>query len=803
MRLQGRAAIFGNIHDVGELKKAEEKIRQAQAAAEAASKAKGDFLANMSHEIRTPMNAILGLARLALKTELTPRQTDYLEKIQAAGTSLLGIINDVLDFSKIEAGRLELESAPFNLDAVLDNLAGLIAVKAHEKEAVEVLFRIGADVPRTLVGDALRLGQVLINLAGNAVKFTERGEIVVATELVGTAGASARIRFSVRDTGIGLTDEQTARLFESFSQADTSTTRRFGGTGLGLAICKRLVGMMGGEIEVDSVPGRGSTFSFTADFGLAGSPADRRRDPPAGLAGMRVLVVDDHPTSRVILREMLESFTFEVTTAASGAAGLAEFERARDGRPYDLVVMDWKMPGMDGLEAARRIKAGAARRPPPVLLVTAFGCEDIRREAEAAGLEGVLPKPVSAALLFDTILAIFGRRPSAPSAAGAAEPMGRACDRLAGRRVLLVEDNEINQQVALETLRGAGLAAALAVNGREAVARVARERFDVVLMDVQMPVMDGYAAAMEIRRWEAEGRNSESGSGKAEGGRRKEGLPPIPIIAMTANAMPGDAAKSLAAGMNDHLTKPIDPDTLFETLARWITVGTGCRRAPALPAADGGGPREETVLPDGLPGFDLAQGLRRLQGNRTLYRRLLVEFADRHRHEAEELRHALAAGDFDRARHRLHTVKGVAGNLAAAPLAAASAALEALVRDAERWRPSGGSSLEDACAAFTDALELAVAAAGALAPAGGGEERLPAGAAPLPAPEIAAERIAALKAAAESGDVGELAALARDLCARSGEGCAAGEHIRRMAEDFDAEGILNLLATLEARTSRP
>jgi CheY-like chemotaxis protein len=561
--------------------------------------------------------------------------------------------------------------------------------------------------------------------------------------------------------------------------------------------------MMGGEIEVESVPGRGSTFSFTADFGLAGSPDDRRCDPPAGLAGMRVLVVDDHPTSRVILREMLESFTCEVTTAASGAAGLAEFERAEESRRYELVVMDWKMPGMDGLEAARRIKTGAARRPPAVLLVTAFGCEDIRREAEAAGLEGVLQKPVSAAQMFDTILAVLGRRPPAPSAAGAAERTVRSCERLAGRRVLLVEDNEINQQVALETLRGAGLEAALAVNGREAVARVARERFDAVLMDVQMPVMDGYAAAMEIRKWEAEGRNSESGSGKTEGGRRKESLPPIPIIAMTANAMPGDAAKSLAAGMNDHLTKPIDPDTLFATLARWITVEAGCRRAPALPAADAGGPREETVLPDGLPGFDLAQGLRRLQGNRALYRRLLVEFADRHRHEAEELRHALAAGDFDRARHRLHTVKGVAGNLAATPLAAASAALEALVRDAERRRPSGGAGLDAAYAAFKDALDLTVAAAGALAPAGGIEERLPADAASMPAPEIAAERIAALRAAAESGDVGELAALARELCARSGEGCAAGEHIRRMAEDFDAEGILNLLARLEVRTARP
>ncbi len=476
MMLQGRPAIFGNIHDVGELKKAEEKLRQAQEAAEAASKAKGDFLANMSHEIRTPMNAILGMAHLALKTDLTPKQRDYIEKIHVAGNSLLGILNDVLDFSKIEAGKLELESAAFNLDEILENLASLITVKAHEKEGVEVLFRTAAEVPRNLIGDPLRLGQVLINLANNAVKFTSSGEIVVSTDLVRAEAGRARIRFSVRDTGIGLSAVQQARLFESFSQADTSTTRRFGGTGLGLAICKRLVGMMGGAIQVESEPGRGSVFSFSVDLGVGGVPASRRREVPPRLKGLRVLVVDDSPTSAAILREMLEAFTFTVTTAAGGREGLAEFAAPPGGRPYELVVMDWKMPGMDGIEAARRIKARAVRRP-PVILVTAYGREDILRRAEAAGLEEVLLKPVSSALLFDTIMEIFGRE-GASRCASSGGGKTAAAGRLAGGRVLLVEDNEINRQVALEILREAGLEVAVATHGREAVECVRREVFD-------------------------------------------------------------------------------------------------------------------------------------------------------------------------------------------------------------------------------------------------------------------------------------------------------------------------------------
>jgi PAS domain S-box-containing protein len=805
MMLQGKPAIFGNIHDVGELKKAEEKLRQAQAAAEAASKAKGDFLANMSHEIRTPMNAILGMAHLALKTDLTPQQRGYLEKIHTAGNSLLAIINDILDFSKIEAGKLELESAPFNLDDILENLASLISVKAHEKEGVEVLFRTRPEVPRTLVGDSLRLGQVLINLANNAVKFTAAGEIVVSTELIRSDVGTARIRFSVRDTGIGLSAAQRGRLFESFSQADSSTTRRFGGTGLGLAICKRLVEMMGGDIQVVSEPGRGSTFSFSADFGIGGGAAARRRSAPAELKGMRVLVVDDNPTSREILREMLESFTFAVTPAASGAEGLAEYANPQAGRPYELVVMDWKMPGMDGIAAARRIKACRGRGPTPVILVTAYAREDTLLRAESAGLEGLLLKPVNPSLMFDTIMEIFGRARTPASVPNAASTTTSAADRLAGRRVLLVEDNEINQQVAIEVLSGAGLEVVLAVNGREAVERATADRFDAVLMDVQMPIMDGYAATHEIRTWEAGRRNLEGGSGKAEGGRRKEGALPLPIIAMTAHAMSGDSARSLAAGMNDHITKPLDPGTLLETLSKWIQPGGRMRRTPTVPApVEEHGrsrryPPDESVLPAELPGFDLAEGLHRMQGNRALYRRLLGDFAAQYRQEAEILRRALDGGDIERVCRRVHAVKGMAGNLAAKPLLAAAAALEAVIKPADSPPPPDAAALKTALDAFNAALDLALAAAGSLAPVGS-DRQAPSGgrAVAIGPPEIPEEIVAGLRAAAELGDVSELIFLARGISARPGELSATGNRILRMAEDFDFEGILKLVAEREA-----
>ncbi|MEJ2221614.1 MAG: ATP-binding protein, partial [Desulfobacterales bacterium] len=378
-----------------------EDLNEARNEAEDATKAKSEFLANMSHEIRTPMNAIMGMAHLAMKTDLTAKQYDYLKKVDISAKSLLGIINDILDFSKIEAGKMDMESVDFQLEDTLDNISTLVGIKTQEK-GLELLFKTDPSVPRALVGDPLRLGQILINLSNNAVKFTDTGEIVVATELVKQDKAQVTLKFSVHDTGIGMTAEQAAKLFQPFAQADSSTTRKYGGTGLGLTISKRLAEMMGGEIWVESQPDRGSTFSFTANLGLGKERAKKRFKPASELRGMKVLVVDDSATSRSILQEMLESFSFEVSLASSGEEGISELEAASKDKPFELVIMDWQMPGMDGIEASRRIKDHKGlSKIPAIVMVTAYGREEVMQQAEQVGLEGFLLKPVNPSMLFD------------------------------------------------------------------------------------------------------------------------------------------------------------------------------------------------------------------------------------------------------------------------------------------------------------------------------------------------------------------------------------------------------------------
>jgi two-component system sensor histidine kinase/response regulator len=641
-----------------------EDLAEARKVAESATKAKSDFLANMSHEIRTPMNAVLGMTHLALKTDLTLKQKDYLNKVQVSAQSLLGIINDILDFSKIEAGKLDMESVAFNLDEVLDNLATLITVKAQEKEGVEVLFSTSPNVPRMLMGDSLRLGQVLINLANNAVKFTQHGEIVVSTELVRQDEKSAEIRFSVRDTGIGLTEEQKSRLFTAFSQADTSTTRKYGGTGLGLTISKKLVEMMHGTIGVESTPGVGSTFFFTAVFGIGHEAEKACRVPPADLRGLNVLVVDDNPSSREILEEMLRSFYFDVTLAASGEEGLEEISKSINTRLYKLVVMDWKMPGIDGIETARRIKNDSRlKTKPAIILVTAYGREEIMMQAEAAGLNGFLIKPVSPSVMFDTIMQALSKDvPKEMRPPDRKEKESELLKGLAGARVLLVEDNEINQQVATEILSAAGLVVTVANNGQEAVDALQKTEYDVVLMDVQMPVMDGYTATGVIRR--------------------DDRFKNLPILAMTANAMAGDQEKSIAAGMNDHVTKPIDPDKLFATLAKWTAsrkIGAQDIKAQETVQQPAAASEPEPDLPD-VAGLDTAEGLLRVGKNRKLYMKLLRQFHEQQVDAPARIAELLRSGDQATAERMAHTVKGVAGNLGAKLLQAAAGELEKAIR---------------------------------------------------------------------------------------------------------------------------
>ncbi|GLR69137.1 response regulator [Agaribacter marinus] len=633
------------IRDITQRKEIEKELNIVKNEAIAANRAKSDFLANMSHEIRTPMNAILGMSQLALNTTLDEKQRNFIDRVHRSAESLLGIINDLLDFSKIEAGKLDVEAVPFQLEDTMEHLANLIAYKAEEAQ-VELNFYVDPQINTHLIGDPLRLGQILANLGNNAVKFTQAGgEVVVSVFCLSDTLKDTTLQFEVTDTGIGISDEQQSQLFKSFSQADSSTTRKFGGTGLGLVISKSLVELLNGEISLKSKLGFGSTFQFTLTFDKQHEVPTEQQKIIEDINDIRVLIIDDNATARKILCNTLNHFKIHADTANDGRQGLDKIISADDTAPYELVLMDWSMPDMDGIKTTIAINELGLNHTPKVIIVTAFCRDELAHEARNLPIAKILTKPITASSLLDAVLVAldFSSVPN-QRAQKRSSQLNAVIDSLRNTSVLLVEDNEMNQVLAMELLISNGIEATLARNGREAIKMVQENAFDLVLMDCQMPVMDGIEATQYIRK--------------------TLGNTNLPIIAMTANAMIGDKEKVLEAGMNDHIAKPINVDNMFNTIAKWISSST-----PSV------SPKKEpinTSFPK-IPGINTNAGLARTEQSADLYLKLMLSF-NQSIHDFE--------ADFNASKDRktqvrlAHTLKGNAASIGADVVSNKAFALE-------------------------------------------------------------------------------------------------------------------------------